>query len=152
MATNFLTNNGAGLLLSAGILGAQPMGPALKWMLVTGAYVPDRDHVYASAASAAELSCANYVPGYAGGGRKSLVNAAVVVDHVNNRAYITADPAMWASLGTNETVAYALLIYETGGADGSSPILAVCDCAATLTSGDFTWQPGASLGYARINC
>lgn len=149
---NLITNNGAALLLAAGVSGSPGMGAALKWMLVGPGYVPDQDDVYASTASAFELSVSGYTGGYGGSGRRSFSMPSIVADNTNNRAYLTGDMAAWTALGAC-TIVHALLVYETGGSDGTSPIIAAVEASATLVGGEgFNLVPGALIGFLRLNC
>ena len=55
---------------------------ALKVMLVTQAYVPDRDHDFVASASAAETVATNYVGGFGGAGRQLLVTPVFTEDEI----------------------------------------------------------------------
>ncbi len=106
----------------------------LKVMLVSPSYAPDADHVYVSSASTNELSGTGYTGGYAGSGRKTLASKTVTADDAKDRAVCDAADLTWTSLDAG-TVGAAVVIHETGGADGTALLVAYCDLADYLTDG-----------------
>jgi hypothetical protein len=108
----------------------------IKVMLVKAAYTYDPDHDQVSDISGNEIAATNYTSGYGGAGRKT---ASVTLQNTtaSNRLDIAIGDLTWTSLGgaSNDTVAAAVVIFETGGADTSSIPLAYLDITDTPTNG-----------------
>jgi hypothetical protein len=123
-------------------------GSTLKVMLVSPSYEADEAHQYVTTASAYELSGTGYTGGFAGSGRKTLASKTATVDSANHRVLCDAADLSWSGLDAG-TVGGAVVIFETGGADSSSLLLAFLDVADTLTDGSafpLTW-PDTGLFY-----
>lgn len=119
----------------------------LKVMLVKSAYTYDPDHDQVSDISANEIVATNYTSGFAGAGRKT---ASITLQNTtaSNRVDIAIGDLTWTSLGgaSNDTVAAAVLIFETGGADTASIPIAYLDHTDTPTNGGNFTLDFAALG------
>ena len=124
------------------------LNPAtLKWMLCTSNVVPDpRDDVLDGTVfgggvdyTAAEIVATNYSGGYGGTLRKTITGFSFD----DNDADLSIDcacssPPSWSTLGgaTNATIAYAILVAESGGVDSSSiPVFCYPILPSYVTSG-----------------
>lgn len=102
----------------------------LKIMLVTSAYVFNRDHDFVDAGGAsdpidAELSGAGYVGGLGGAGRKTLAGKAFSEDDANDRGELDVNDVTWVAINAG-TPAAAIVIKE-GGSDAASELIAYID-------------------------
>lgn len=119
----------------------------LKIMLVKSAYTYDPDHDQVSDISSNEIVATNYTSGFSGAGRKT---ASITLQNTtaSNRVDIAIGDLTWTSLGgaSNDTVAAAVLIFETGGADTASIPIAYLDHTDTPTNGGNFTLDFAALG------
>lgn len=60
----------------------------------------------------------------AGYSRQTLTSVSVVVDTINKKVYMTANPVTWASINFSTSPAVAAVIYKDGAGDSSRLILA----------------------------
>lgn len=134
----------------------------LKMMLVETAYTFAKTHTVvddgtltASCLHHNEVVATNYTGGFGGAGRKAAT-IAISEDNTNTRVVLTFTSITWTALGgaTNDTVAAAALIYESGSDTTSVPI-AFFDITDTPTNGsDFTLTMATSGagGNLRYTC
>lgn len=134
----------------------------LKMMLVESAYVFDKTHTVVDDGTTTstclhhnELVATNYTGGFGGAGRKTAT-IAISEDGTNTRVVLTFTSITWTALGgaTNDTVAAAALIRESGNDTTSVPI-AYFDITDTPTNGsDFTLTMATSGagGNMRFTC
>lgn len=130
---------------------------------VNATYAPDKDHTVVDNGannttdpSFCELQATNYTGGYGGAGRKTAT-LALSKDNTNDRAIVAITDLTWTALGgaSNDTVTACLMIFETGGVDTSSRLLAYLDFTNTATNGsDFTldFPAAGSGGSLRFAC
>lgn len=127
-----------------------------KVMLVTSAYVANRDHDFVDEGGAndptdAEITATNYTRGFGGAGRKAATVGFSEQD-ANDRAIITIGDLTWTALGgaVNDTIAAAILIKEITN-DAASKLIAYFDLTSTPTNGsDFTLDFDATNGNIRF--
>ena len=92
-------------------------GAALKVLLVTDAYVPNKDHLFvADAPLADELSVAGYA-------RIALANKTITRDDATDMAFLDADDILTDPLTTGESIGGVILHRDTGS-DATSPLIA----------------------------
>src|SRR3990172_10804047 len=82
------------LLLDTGI---NLLTDTIKVMLTTAAYVPDKDHSFASQVTN-ELSGTGYAGGFGGSGRKALAAKTVTQDDAGDVAYFDAADLTWSAI------------------------------------------------------
>jgi len=127
----------------------------IKMMLVATAtpYTPNVDHDFVDAGGAndpldAELSVSGYTGGFGGAGRKSLASKTITEVDGSDRAEFSSAGLTWTALVAGQTIAAGILIFETGGADTASRLIAYCDVTDTPTNGgDVTINPGTGGWY-----
>lgn len=95
-------------------------------------FLPEKKQDFVANFVGLELSCANYVGGHGGSGRKTISGKVVAVDDVNSQAWLDATDATWTALGTNEVVTGAALFYELGS-DAESQAIAYYDSGYPIT-------------------
>lgn len=134
----------------------------LKVMLVKSAYVFSQTHTVvddgtltSTCLHANEIVATNYTGGFGGAGRKAAT-IAISEDMTNTRVVLTFTSITWTALGgaTNDTVAAAALIRESG-ADTTSVPIAYFQITATPTNGsDFTltMATAGAGGNMRFTC
>lgn len=111
----------------------------LKAALVSSSYTPDADHQFLSSITG-ELTGSGYA-------RVALTTVAVTYDTATNRAKITADPIVFASM--SGTFRYLVIFNDTGTA-GTSALVKWTNFTTdqSVTSGTVTATPDAAgLGY-----
>lgn len=146
---NFVYNNVAGKIVDQSI---NLLTDILKVMLVTSAYVPDRDHDFVSSAAAAELATTtNYVPGFGGAGRKLLAGRTVTVDDPNDRSELDCNDFLWTALGgaSNQTIAAFIVIKEITN-DAASLLIAYVDTSTGTPSLPFTTNGSDFTGVINV--
>lgn len=123
---------------------------AVKIMLVTDAYTPDKGHATVTAVATAEVSVSGYVGGFNGAGRKALGSKTITNDTANDRTvYDAAAPSAW-TLATGETVAGAVVIWENTDDDGSIPLFFLDHTDTPTNGGTFTLAFHANgIGYTQ---
>lgn len=112
----------------------------LKLMLVDETYTANPDQEFiddgtADDAASHEITATNYVPGFAGGGRKTVVPTSQY-STVNNRTEFAIPDQTWSSLGgeVNDTIG-GLLLYVHQTNDGASVPLTFFEIADLTTNG-----------------
>jgi hypothetical protein len=100
----------------------------VKLMLVTPAYVPNKDHASMITPAASEVSVSGYV-------RQTLTSCTVTSDAPRGRVvYDAADPSPW-TLATGDTI-QGVVIYKDTGSDATSiPLFYLVLPTAYTTSG-----------------
>jgi hypothetical protein len=142
---NFFFQNGLADLLSGSLTG----GSWKVALLITT--VPDPDWYHPT--SMTECSATGYTGGYGGSGRKATT-VSFSADNTTNRTYMICTDCTWNPLGgaTNQTVIGAVLIYEKGGADSSSVLVAWFDGVDTPTNGGTFTADFSATGDLFIQC
>lgn len=129
---------------------------AIKVMLVGTGYTPVYTHqfVTASGAGAAELTVSSgYVKGYGGSGRKALATKAISIatkDIKFTADNLVAGSTGWTALPAGDTIAGAIVIYETGGTDATAVMIVYKDLTDTATNGSdvgITWHSDGVLKF-----
>lgn len=122
----------------------------IKVLLTKSTYVANADHGAIDDGSADdpqshEISVAGY-------SRQTLATRTVTKDNTNDRAYLDADDATFASLASGQTIGGAIIFKDTG-ADNTSIPIAFFDLTDTPTNGGnivVQWAAGASGGILTL--
>lgn len=115
----------------------------LKVMLLNSAYLPDPDHEFVASLTTYELSGTGYVAGFGNSGRKTLASKVFAKDDTNDCATMDATDPVWTGADFG-TAACAAIIFETGGSDATSPVIALLPINnGEAQGGSFTLQFGA---------
>jgi len=106
---SFLYQRGVAHLLGAGDVTASA---AIKAMLVTSGYTPDKDHDFVADVTPGsnELSGTGYT-------RKTLTNVTCVPNDTTDRAVIDADDVTWTAINAGTVAACILYVEVTDDAD-----------------------------------
>jgi hypothetical protein len=125
---------------------------AVKFMLLTDAYTPNKDHADVTTLAAAEVSVGGYTGGFGGAGRKALGTKTQTNDTTNDRTvYDAADPTAW-TLAAGETVRYCAVIWENTDDDDSIPLFLndFAEGDIDTNGGTFTYScPAAGIAYTQ---
>ena len=148
----------AGIVYNAGSLALQDgtvdfLGSgAIKFMLLTDAYTPNKDHATVTTLAASEVSVSGYTGGFNGAGRKALGTKTQTNDTTNDRTvYDSADPSPW-TLAAGENVKYIATIWENTNDAGSIPLFLNDFAEGTIPTngGTFTYaNPAAGIAYTQ---
>lgn len=123
---------------------------SLKVMLLGTGYTFDPDHDFVNDVVANELSATGYTGGFAGAGRKAAT-VTVSTDNTQDRTEIKIADLTWTALGGGNSIGFAVLIREAGGADSASDLIACFDLTDTPTNGsDITLDFDGTDGNIRI--
>jgi hypothetical protein len=147
----------AGIVFNEGSLALQDgtvdyLGSAaVKFMLLTDAYTPNKDHTVTDLA-AAEVSVSGYTGGFNGAGRKALGTKTQTNDTTNDRTvYDAANPSAW-TLAAGENVKYCAVIWENVNDAGSIALFLNDFAEGTIPTngGTFTYAcPAAGIAYTQ---
>lgn len=127
------------------------LSSTIKAMLIGTAtpYTPNVDHDFVDAGGAndpidAELNgVSGYTRGFGNSGRKTLASKTITEVDGSDRAEFSSAGLTWTALGTGDTIAAILFIFETGANDTTSRLIAYGDVTDTPTNGgDVTINPG----------
>ena len=125
---------------------------AVKIMLLTDAYTPNKDHAGVDDLSGAEVSVSGYTGGFNGAGRKALGTKSISTDTATDRTnYAAANPTAW-TLAAGEDVKYAAVIWEDTNDAGSIPLFLYDFAEGTIPTngGTFTFSfTGGIVGYTQ---
>jgi hypothetical protein len=105
----------------------------IKVMLLSSAYVPNKDHEFIADIVASEMAGTGYVGGFAGSGRKTLAGKTWTKDNTLDEVRFDATNPAWSG-ALFGTVAYAALVKEDTS-DALSPVIAILDVGGVQTAG-----------------
>lgn len=140
---NFVYNTAAKRMWDRAVGTIDLLADTIKVMLVTSAYVANRDHEFVSSASGSEISATNYTGGFAGAGRKILGTKVLTTDLTNDRVEFDVADVPWAAIGgaLNATINAAIVIKEVTN-DAASLLIAYIDTVTGTPSLPFTTNGG----------
>lgn len=98
-------------------------------MLLKNTYTPNKDHDTVDDINSHEADATSYA-------RIDMVNQTATKDDANDRWDLDADDADFGVMGgaTNNTLGYAAIIINNGGADSGNYVCAIIDFASDFTT------------------
>lgn len=118
---SIITNKGLSLLSKSYWEGAADIEVGL-WR---STYTPNKDHDFLDDASTGELTVGSYA-------RTNLASRTATIDNANDRVDYDGADIDFGILGSGQTIRYAIIFENIGGADSARPIIAVIQLAADV--------------------
>lgn len=127
------TNAGLKRIWDRGAGTVDVLADTIKVMILDTAYVPNPDHEFIGDVVANEVAGTGYTGGFGGSGRKTLAGKTLTKDTTLDEVRFDATDPVWAGADFG-TAGFAALVKEVTN-DADSPVLAVLDLGAVLTTG-----------------
>jgi hypothetical protein len=123
--------------IARALAGDVDMDSSIKVMLVTSAYVANKDHDFRNDVTN-EVTGTGYVAGGA------VATCSVAFDSANDRADVALGDATWDATGGTLAAAGAVYYKARGGASSADEVIAFIDFGGTVTATNATFTLNAS--------